>query len=161
MTEPKVAHNFFERHGAKIAFAGPADCWLWVACEDSTGYGALWRGKKRHAHREAYEAANGPIPDGLVVRHRCDTPLCVNPAHLEPGTQGDNMRDRDRRGRQVAPKGEVNGQSKLTESDVRAIRALYVPRSPGFGQKALARRYGVAPSAIGQIISRQRWKHVA
>jgi hypothetical protein len=47
--------NFFEKHGAKIAFAGPDDCWLWVAGKNSHGYGSVRaRGRARYAHREAY-----------------------------------------------------------------------------------------------------------
>jgi hypothetical protein len=47
----------------------------------------------------AFEALIGPIPDGLLVRHDCDNPLCVNPEHLRTGTDRDNAQDRDSRGR--------------------------------------------------------------
>jgi hypothetical protein len=56
-------------------------------------------GKMRGAHQIAYEQAYGTIPVGLLVRHRCDQPRRVNPDHLELGTNADNMRDRDERGR--------------------------------------------------------------
>lgn len=76
------------------------DCWLWTASKTARGYGKLRvDGKQAYAHRVAYELTNGAIPDGLVICHHCDNPPCCNPAHLFMGTQGDNMRDRDAKGR--------------------------------------------------------------
>ena len=152
--------GFFEKHAAKIAFAGPDECWLWTAHTDRYGYGKVGaRRAMRKAHREAYEAVHGPgSADGLVVRHRCDTPPCCNPDHLVIGTQADNVRDKMDRGRQA--RGETNGSAKLTEADVRTIRAEYVPRSRTHGTRALARKYGVAPSLISMIANRERWGHV-
>jgi len=55
------------------------------------------------AHRLSWELANGPIPDGLFVLHRCDTPRCVRPEHLFLGTKADNTADMMAKGRQVLP----------------------------------------------------------
>ena len=64
------------------------------------GYGSFSvDGKSCPAHRVAFELTHGPIPEGQVVRHKCDVPGCCNPAHLELGTSADNNRDRDERGR--------------------------------------------------------------
>ncbi len=160
MTTPALAENFFDRHRDKIAFAGPDDCWLWTKAKLANGYGTLWgRGKSRSAHREAYEAAYGRgSAEGLVIRHKCDTPACVNPAHLEPGTHGDNMRDKVRRGR--CRKGEDASWSKLTEESVRTIRATHAPNHPEFGSAAIARRLGVAPTLISQVVHRRIWRHI-
>jgi hypothetical protein len=80
-----------------IPFAG---CWLWTQSVKSYGYGQVQsRGVNYHAHRLAYALFVGPIPRGMFVCHVCDTPLCVNPAHLFLGTHSDNMRDARTKGR--------------------------------------------------------------
>ena len=67
-------------------------CWLWTGSKWSTGYGEFEEPGKRHlAHRYAYELAKGPIPTGWHVHHRCETPACVNPDHLEAMWSGDHM----------------------------------------------------------------------
>lgn len=77
-------------------------CWLWLNHTNETGHGSFrMDGKRPSAHRASYELNVGPVPDGLCVRHRCDTPSCVNPDHLELGTWADNNADRSRRGRHV------------------------------------------------------------
>lgn len=70
-------------------------CWEFTGARDKKGYGYIGESlpsKKQHtAHRAAYMLAIGPIPEGLVVRHKCDNPPGINPDHLELGTQADNM----------------------------------------------------------------------
>jgi hypothetical protein len=77
------------------------ECIEWHGYRDKDGYGTVYVGnyKTVRAHRHVYEECIGPIPNGLILRHKCDNPPCVNPNHLEPGTQKDNARDRDERGR--------------------------------------------------------------
>ena len=68
-------------------------CWIWRGARDDKGYGSLGiNGKILRAHRVSYEWLIGPIPEGLVLDHLCRVPPCVNPAHLEPVTQGENSR---------------------------------------------------------------------
>jgi hypothetical protein len=81
-----------------------AMCWIWTGAVDNHGYGKISLGGRSlrtnlKAHRVSYEMANGPIPEGLGILHVCDTPGCVNPKHLYPGTQKDNARDMSKRGR--------------------------------------------------------------
>lgn len=88
-----------DRFEAKVSPVPHAGCWLWTGAETGTGYGAFWAHGERRAHRVSYRLYKGPIPNGMVVCHRCDTPLCVNPEHLFLGTQRDNMLDASRKGR--------------------------------------------------------------
>jgi hypothetical protein len=75
-------------------------CHLWTGFRDSKGYGLMTvKGVVRAAHRVAWERANEPIPQGMVVMHTCDNPPCCNPEHLKLGTQAENVRDRIEKGR--------------------------------------------------------------
>lgn len=131
-------------------------CWVWTGPQNGKGYGVFYVGtKNRHAHRCSFEVFKGQIPDGLHVRHRCDTPLCVNPAHLVLGTAKDNAGDRQMRGRGHQLRGELIGTSKLTKQDVLDIR------SSKLGDKDLSEKYGVAPSHIWLVRTGRAWKHVA
>ena len=156
--------GFFDKHSDKIEYGAPSGCWLWAAGTSSKGYGSVRaRGKTRSAHREAYEDVHGPIPygngyHGTCVRHRCDTPACVNPAHLEIGTVADNNRDTSERGRQAV--GSAHSRAKLTEVDVVAIRAEYVHGCRDHGQGAMARSYGVSQQLVSRIVRREIWAHV-
>ncbi|MEU8839979.1 HNH endonuclease signature motif containing protein [Streptomyces roseus] len=87
------------RFWVKVA-AQATGCWQWTGAKNPDGYGGFWHaGAFRLAHRVAFVALLGPIPDGLVVRHDCDNPNCVNPHHLRTGTQSDNGLDCVERGR--------------------------------------------------------------
>jgi hypothetical protein len=83
-------------------------CWLWTGHLNRGGYGEIRiKGRAVSAHRFAWQLVHGPIPIGMLVMHRCDNPTCVRPDHLALGTDADNMRDRDAKGRgKVWPKGK-------------------------------------------------------
>lgn len=66
-------------------------CWLWGGGL-TYGYGRFTlNGRRTHAHRASYELHVGPIPVGLTLDHLCRVRNCVNPAHLEPVTNGENV----------------------------------------------------------------------
>jgi hypothetical protein len=136
-------------------------CWLWLGAVDKDGYGKTSdsaSGLKRYvrAHRLVYELLVGSIPEGENLLHSCDNPYCVNPDHLWPGSQADNVRDRDRKGRtNRAPcPGEKNNRAILNEAKVIEIRASKEPL------KVLADRYGVSVPCIKGVRGRVNWKHV-
>lgn len=147
-----------ERFMAKVQ---PAEngCWLWTAATNADGYGlfAVHRASKL-AHRVAYEATKGPIPDGALLRHRCDTPACVNPAHLEPGTDLDNMADSIARGRRASFRGTRNPRAKLTPAQVASIRALY--GAGGVRLVDLAAAFGIGKSQVSNIVRGREWNEV-
>lgn len=79
------------RFWSKVAYT--EGCWLWIGSRNGKGYGQYrLNGKIRRAHRVSYESHRGPIPNGLVLDHRCCNTSCVNPLHLEVATVGENNR---------------------------------------------------------------------
>lgn len=67
-------------------------CWLWLGGVEGRGYGAVHlRRRQFKAHRVAYVLSGKPIPAGLVIDHKCNVPICVNPDHLEPVTNSENV----------------------------------------------------------------------
>jgi hypothetical protein len=131
-------------------------CWLWMGAQrGSSGYGCIcFRGKTSRAHRVSWEAHKGPIPEGMNVLHKCDVRMCINPDHLFLGTQGDNMRDMCAKGRHVAPPGSRHGNSKLTESDVIAIRSSEAVH------KVVAAQFGIDVNHVRLIRRGLRWGHI-
>ena len=128
-------------------------CIEWAGA-NARGYGQKWTPDGvKYVHRLAWEAAHGPIPDRVQVRHRCDNPPCYNVDHLELGTHQDNMDDMTARERQR--RGEQHHKARLREDDVRNIRSSTEPR------RALAAQYGVSVVTIRHIQRRQTWRHVA
>lgn len=138
-------------------------------------------------HRISWEIHKGKIPDGMCILHRCDTPSCVEITHLFIGTNADNVADRvaknrtakgEKHGANTKPElhcrgdahptrtrpeevlkiGEDNPHHKLTEDDVREIRACYASGSET--QTALAKRFGVSSMNISNICRRKKWARV-
>lgn len=130
-------------------------CWLWVGCSMANGYGRIGAGSPNPAtilaHRAAYEAYVGPIPDGMQVCHRCDVRACINPAHLFLGTGSDNMQDMQRKGR--GQRGENVKFAKLSPADIKAIR-----NNDHLPAARLAREYGVSTEHVIRILRRKTWK---
>ena len=134
-----LSGRFFEKLPADL---DPSKCWEWTACRDGFGYGMIFNGEKStgkrslRAHRVSLELATGQkIPDDMFVLHHCDNPPCCNPDHLYVGTQTENVRGRDERGRQRAPCGEAHGGVKVPNELVREAVAMV---KSGMTQKAAA-----------------------
>lgn len=147
-----------ERFEAK--FVKSDGCWEWGAGKVLDGYGYFSvAGMVQRAHRVAYQLYVGEIPEGMCVCHHCDNPGCVNPSHLFLGTNADNVRDRENKGRGVRPTniGEKHGCSKLTEAQVIEIRAKHESGARGVD---LAKEYGVAHQTISKIVHRRAWTRI-
>ena len=139
---------------AKVDKSG--ECWIWTGAKNPKGYGQAWAWplqKMWGAHRVSYALEIGPIPKGLLVRHKCDVRLCVRPSHLLVGTQLENMADAVERNR--VARGERQAHSLLTEKEVVEIRAKYVPQK--YTQQKLADEYGVARVTISDITRGATW----
>jgi len=139
----------------------PDECWLWQGKADAAGYGRYSRNKRADfAHRVAWELThNQRVPAGLIIRHTCDNPPCCNPSHLVIGTHRDNGRDmviRDRTGHRM-PRGSAHPAAKLSEADVRDIRAA---AAAGATYASLSRQYNIVAPGIRAIVLRRTWKHV-
>lgn len=84
-----------EKNGAvSTARPGLGPCWVWVAGRTAQGYGLFHPSKTQSvlAHRWAYQQAGNEIPEGMVLDHLCRNRRCVNPLHLEPVTDQENLR---------------------------------------------------------------------
>lgn len=132
----------------------PDGCWEWKGHRDAWGYGQFkHKGTAAKAHRVSYELFVGPIPEGLVLMHKCDNPKCVRPDHLEPGTQEDNVRDRNSKGR-TAMGADVQS-SKLSQTMVQEIR-----ERRSLGAERLASIYDVGVDAVKRVLANKTWKGV-
>ena len=160
-----LSESTVARFWTKVDVREPDECWPWTAAVRSTRcqYGVLKvDGRVRLAHRLSYEIANGPMPDGVLVCHSCDVPLCVNPAHLFAGSYRDNAVDALQKGRMTPVQtrhqaGVENLNARLTEDVVRAIRA---DRAGGMNLVPLAAKYGVGYSTVRDVVAGRTWTHV-
>ena len=143
-----------ERLWSLVNIGNDGDCWEWTGTVNRGkynrgGYGRVGdgHGRKKYAHRVAYELTKGQIPEGFQVLHQCDNRRCCNPAHLHLGTNADNQREKVERGRAAI---------KLNAESVRAIRESELTYAE------LAKIYDVSPGMIGHIVNRRRggWVHV-
>jgi hypothetical protein len=82
-----------EKFWKKVRRGGDDECWPWQAGTSKFGYGRFsFRAANWQAHRVAFTLTHGEVPAGMVVMHTCNNRLCCNPAHLQAGTQQDNIK---------------------------------------------------------------------
>lgn len=153
--------QFLARFWAAVDKNGPihpvvGQCWVWTGY--SVRYGRIKLGEKNVlAHIASYRIHHG-TSSGYRVLHKCDIPICVNPEHLFLGTQADNVRDRNSKGRQA--KHERVGSAKLTKRKVLLARRLFVWGHPRLGYRGLGVRFGVCREAMKRAILEVTWKGI-
>jgi hypothetical protein len=155
-TQMYLIEGSIRKHAYHLGFyVNHNNCWICNSHKTKDGQYARFRrnGKEFRIHRFMYEITYGKIPAGMIVRHKCDEPLCINPDHLELGTHADNARDKVSRNRQ--PKGTQIKSAKLNEEAVYYIKFISTEND-----KELARRYKVNISTIRSIKKGITWKHV-
>lgn len=131
-------------------------CRIWIGSPDKFGYRQIAVNRRmRRVHRVAWEVANGrPAPAGLVIRHACDNPACINPDHLILGTQAENVADMISRHR-FDRTGEKSNSAKLDWPTVRRIRA---DRATGATVAELSQRFEISKTQVRNILNNRHWK---
>jgi hypothetical protein len=131
-------------------------CWIWKGSRSKKGYGVISHERRQiRVTHLSMEIAGRPLPAGKDACHRCDNPPCPNPAHLFAGTKAENQNDKAIKGR--AAKGTGNGGGgKLTDDDVRAIRAIGSSQR----QRDVGAAFGVSGTLVGKILRGELWDHV-
>lgn len=146
-----------ERFWAKVEKT--ATCWLWTGFVNPKGYGQFGVAYRLVlAHRYSWSLANGPVSDGKLVCHKCDTPGCVRPDHLFLGSAKDNTTDMWQKGRGYVPetrRGAANNKAKISEETALAIRKRLC-----LGEKGsdIAKSLGVSKSIVSKIKTGRTWK---
>lgn|SRR5574343_130097 len=158
---PELTAKTKARFWARVDVRGPDNCWLWNRNGNLKEYGVFGIGAAQYFAHRVSMALDGRDPLDLCACHRCDTPLCVNPAHLFAGTRTDNAADMTNKGRRPrgeamarSKRGELNPSARLTADDVRAIRND--PRE----LMAVASEYGISFQHVSDIRLRHKWRHV-
>ena len=125
-----IDNEMLERFWKKVDKTSTG-CWEWKGWRNSDGYGFFryFNKKEIQAHRFSAKHIGGMNIDGMVVCHSCDNPGCVNPNHLFPGTQQDNIKDMHKKGRNYS-------------------HAIQTPIGIFSSQAAAARAYKVDPTTI-------------
>lgn len=159
-----AAMSIAERFHASYVPVTESGCWLWEKSVNNT-YGQMYipgaRRDVQRTHRVSWKLHNGPIPDGLQVCHKCDTPLCVNPKHLFLGTAADNNADKVAKGRWKRggrfPVGTSHPLARLTPELVLEARKIFRDH---VAISAMAERIGVNVSTVQRAASGQTWRHI-
>jgi hypothetical protein len=154
MIEPSKAldPDVWSRIWSRVVVNPVTGCWLWSGAKHESGYGRMKIGRKlRPVHRVVYEACFGvSLSRDIFVCHRCDTPPCVNPLHLFPGSALINNRDSVQKNRNAH--GEKAGSAKINLAQAKAIAAA------DGKYEIIAQKFGISLANVRQIKQGVRWK---
>lgn len=148
----------FDRWSSKVEVT--PGCWLWKGSKYRNGYGHFRRKIKDKwvmfkAHRYSYERYKGPIPEGHLVRHTCNIPNCVNPAHLLTGTHKDNVMDAIISG--TKSWGRNANHRHLDLQFARQVRITWNSVKPYATQKEVAALHGISKQQCSRILRNEIW----
>jgi predicted XRE-type DNA-binding protein len=151
-----------EKFWSKVEKGETGECWNWKAGLSSKGYGGIkikyhgitWN----YAHKLSFYLAFGvnAAQYGLVIRHKCDNPKCVNPDHLLMGTKKENTADMLERKRNAF--GEKSGTAKLSNSQVKEIKNLI--EKVGISNFQIAEKFKVDRTTISKIRNKKTWTSI-
>lgn len=155
----KTHRPLSERFWERVDIRGPDDCWEFQGYKNKGGYGTISdAGKTKKAHRVAWELAHGrKIHEGFHILHHCDNRVCCNARHLWIGTNHQNVRDMERKGRSNHPSGSMNSNSKVSEDQIREIRRRV---EAGETHVSVARDFPIGRTSVSKIIARESWAHL-
>lgn len=155
--QPECVRYVFDSRHQSVCRNMSTPCWEWTGHLDTKGYGKLRiDGKTTGAHRISWVLYNSQITSSDFICHHCDNPPCVNPMHLFKGSNMDNVRDAQSKGRYSGMPGTANPSCKLSLDDVLYIRN----NSKTMTAIALAEKFSISPSTISCIIHRRIWRHI-
>lgn len=159
---PRSDHRDILRFWKFVDKTATNGCWVWLGGKTRYGQGNFWtNGTNVLASRFSYELHHNvklkPEIWGELVLHSCDNPACVNPDHLRIGTQNENIKDRDIKGRQSRGISHYKNEGLLTEETVRDMIKDY---REGMSCSDIVKRYGIPYYRVWDIVTRRTWIHL-
>ena len=134
------------------------DCWEWIGCKNSTGYGSMTVNQKTYsAHRLIYVLTypntieyKAPKDKTLkeFILHSCDNRTCCNPNHMTLGNYNDNNKDAKNKGRSKTVYGANHKNAKLTQEQANKVRQLH---GIGINYSQLGIFFGISANNISRI----------
>ena len=137
----------------------PNQCWEWLGCKNSTGYGSITISQKVYsAHRIVFALTNPGLIEMTApkdkkakqfILHKCDNRLCCNPSHMSLGNYADNNKDAALKGRSNAPKGAEHKKAKLTQEQADMIRKIH---APGLTYVQIGKMFDIHANNVSRIV---------
>lgn len=149
MSDESIRHRFW----LKVKIGNPEECWPWTGYVGPSGHGrTTHKAYSMITSRKAWILTHGETPHGFCVNHRCDNPLCCNPAHLYLGTRADNMIDRFGK----TPAAERRARGRPTILGPEDLQRYFQMRREGLTMLDCANKLGVNQMTIRRLVTRHR-----